>query len=186
MKDRILAYLGDGLNAAQTATILGCSPSYISQLLKNEDFKAQVVAKLSENQKPADELLETRYESLEHSIIKEMSNAVVGAELPHLTKALDSVTRARDLKHKRKNPSQSGATLVNVVSISLPQHAIAHSPPVIEVSDKGEVLAINNQVLAPMSSKGVEALFAKLSPQKGAPNGSLANAEFEAATIAQT
>lgn len=181
MKDRIQAYMGDGLTAAQTATILGCSPAYISQLLKNEDFKAAVNARLASNQKPAEELLDTRYESLEHSIVKEMSVAVVGAELPHLTRALEAVSKARDLKQKQKHPMHGLASqVVNIVSLSLPQHALAS--PVIEVSAKGEVLAIDNQVLAPMSSKGVEAMFTKIGQKvKGAvTHGGSTIPEFEA------
>lgn len=162
MKDRIRAYLADGLTAAQTATIIGCSPAYISQLMKDEDFKASVAAALIDNQKPVDEVLATRYTSLEHSIVQRMQEELPGAELPHLTKALEAVTKAQDMKFKHKNPGLgNGNTIIqNVVSVSMPAHALPK--PVVQVNEKSEVVAIDNRPLAPMSSGGVRNMFKQL------------------------
>lgn len=165
MKDRIKAYLADGLTAAQVATIIGCSPAYISQLLKDEDFKASVQAALLDNQKPVDEVLETRYVSLEHSIVHRMQEELAGAELPHLTKALEAVTKAQDLKHKKKNPGLANNTVIQtVVSIAMPAHALPK--PVLEVNAQSEVVAIDNRPLAPMSSGSVRNLFKALAEKK--------------------
>lgn len=166
MKDRIKAYLADGLKAADVATILGCSPSYISQLLKDEGFKTEVEAALIGNQKPVDEVLDTKYQSLEHNILKEMQLQLPGAELPHLTKALEAVTKANDSRFKRKHPAlmQQQGNLTQVAHIYLPQHVMP--APTMTLNEKSEVVAIDNKPLAPMSASGVKNLFAQMTARK--------------------
>lgn len=169
MKDRILNYLASGLQPAQISSILGCSPAYISQLLKDPDFKAKVEAAMIDNKTPADEALDNKYEALEHTIVKEMQAQVIQAELPHLTKALEAVTKAQDARAKRKNPGLQQATILQqVVQISVPQHAIA--APVLTLNEKSEVVAIDSKPLAPLSAGGVKALFQQLHANKEAQN----------------
>jgi len=175
MKERIKAYLADGLTAAQISTILGCSPSYVSQLLKDETFKLEVEAALINNQKPADEVLETRYTSLEHSIVKRMQDELPAAELPALTKALEAVTRANDSRFKRKHPGllQGATNLTQVANIYLPAHVLP--APVMQLNEKSEVVAIDNRPLAPMSAAGVKNLFAQMSARKAQNEFEVAN-----------
>lgn len=162
MKERIKAYLADGLKPADVATILGCSPGYVSQLMKDENFKAEVEAALLANSKPQDEVLESRYHSLEHNIVKRMNEELAGAEIGDLTKALDSVTRANDARYKRKHPAlqQPGVNVTQVAHIYLPQHVMP--APVMTLNEKSEVVAIDNKPLAPMSASGVKNLFAQM------------------------
>ena len=160
MKDRIITYLAAGLQAKNIATIVGCSPAYISQLLSDPDFKAQVEAKMLDGSIEADTTLDVKYESLEHTLIKSMQERVAEAEFSHLSKALDSVTKAQDLRAKRKNPAlRDPAQLVQVVQINIPQHALA--TPTMHLNSNSEVVAIDNKPLAPMSAEGIKALFAQ-------------------------
>lgn len=160
MKDRIITYLAAGLKAANIASIVGCSPAYISQLLSDPDFKAQVEAKMLDGTIEADTNLDMKYESLEHTLVKSMQERVAEAEFSHLSKALDSVTKAQDMRAKRKNPAlRENNTLVQVVQISIPQHALA--APVMALNSNSEVVAIDNKPLAPMSAEGIKNLFAQ-------------------------
>lgn len=165
MKERIKEYLADGLKPAQIVTLLGCSPAYISQLLSNPQYKAEVEAAMAANDKPQDELLTNRYVSVEAAILKQMEIAIDGAELPHLSKALDSITRAQESKAKIRNPALAGGTnLQTIVQISLPAHALP--APTAQLNDKGEVIAIDNKVLAPMSANGVKNLFSQIKEKR--------------------
>ncbi len=160
MKERIINYLAAGLKPANISTIVGCSPAYISQLLSDPDFKAQVEAKMLDGSIEADTTLDVKYESLEHTLIKSMQERVGEAEFSHLSKALDSVTKAQDMRAKRKNPAlREAASLVQIVQINIPQHAIA--APVMALNSDSEVVAIDNRPLAPMSSEGIKNLFAQ-------------------------
>lgn len=161
MKERIKEYLANGLKPAQVATVVGCSPAYISQLLKDQDFLASVEALKISSNASGDTILDTRYEAAEHQIVNEIVNRLGEAEFAHLPKALDSIVRARDVRHKQRNPAfRTDLPSVTVVPIMIPQHAL--SAPALRLNEKSEVVAIDNTPLAPMSAEGVKNLFSKL------------------------
>lgn len=167
MKDRIKAYLANGLKPSEIATILGVSPAYISQLLKDPDFKASVEAAMLDNAAPADERLDVKYESLEHTILSQMQSQVVGAELPHLTRALEAVTKARELKSKAKNPATPTTLVQQVVNISVPAHVL--QVPQLQLNEKSEVIAIDDRPMASMTSDGVKNLFKSIGENRANP-----------------
>lgn len=168
MKDRIRKFLASGLKASEVAELVGCSPSYISQLLKDPDYKASVeelmlVAPASEEDK-----IEKKYDAVEMRILNQMSEAVVGAELPHLSSALREISKARDTRLKQRNPLLSperNMGNVQIVQVMLPSHAISPTPQ-LTLNAKSEVIAIDNRPLAPMTSAGVKTMFDSLIPSK--------------------
>lgn len=169
MKDRIALYLSHGLKAEAVASIVGCSPAYISQLLKNPDFKQDVEARMTEAAGGETDTLATKYESTEHTLVSAIGQAAAGADLPQLARALDSISRARDLREKRKNPALAAAAAgqvnVQVVSVMLPGHALP-APQQLQLNKQSEVIAIGDRALAPMSSANVKQLFNKLADAK--------------------
>lgn len=165
MKNRILDYLAAGVKPAQAASIVGCSPGYVSQLCKEESFRKELEERIKS--KPADAAetdIDTKYQSLEHSLLRAMEDALPGAELPAITRALETVARVRTMKFAQRNPIQMtnplGPTNLTVISVSLPAHALP--PPAIEVNSQGEILAINHKPLAPLSSDNVKNLFEQM------------------------
>lgn len=160
MKERILDYLAAGIPPGQVATIVGCTPSYVSQLLANEDFRNELKAKLQDQPEDAEEVsLDAKYTSLEHGIIAQMQSAMATAELPALTQALRIVSERQEKRRIQKNPSLAPApTQIGIVQLTLPA-AFNQSKPVIQMNDKQEVLSIGDNVLAPLSVEGVKNLF---------------------------
>lgn len=171
MKDKIAFYLAEGLIPAEVATLVGCSAGYISQLLKDDQFRTSVEERMKNRPSTVDENLLTKYQGLEHRIVKAMGAAVDGAELPHLTKALDSIVKAQEAAHKRANPhlNPSEQKMVQIVQITLPAHALP-SVPVMELNSQNEVVAIDNKPLAPMNSDNVKVLFNQIQARKEAQN----------------
>lgn len=161
MKDRIKQYLADGLKPSQIASVVGCSPAYISQLLKDPEFLAGVEALKSDQNKDGDQILEVKYEALEHKLVDEIANRMGEAEFGQLSKTLESVTKAREAQAKRRNPSAYNPNSPVIVPILLPAHAIP--APVLELNAASEVVAIDNKPLAPMNAEGVKQLFSKIS-----------------------
>lgn len=165
MKDKIKHYLIAGLKAAEISSILGCSAGYISQLLKDETFKAEVEAGMLAGTATTETRMDAKYESLESKIIDNMGMAVEGAELNDLSRALDSITRAKVEKAKLRLPVYQGPqVLQQVISISVPAHALA--APVMTLNDKSEVVAIDNKPMAPLSASGVKNLFEQLQARR--------------------
>ncbi|MGE4259169.1 MAG: hypothetical protein AB7F19_07495 [Candidatus Babeliales bacterium] len=167
-KDRIKSYLGSGLKPAQICSIIGCTPSYVSQLLKDEEFKAEVEALRDAGAVPEDERLDKKYVSVEHRLVERIHEEAEHADIGQLARALDSVVKAQDMKHTRKNPVAAAGAMVNVnlVSLTLPAHAIPTAQPSVVLNEKHEVVAIDNKPMAPMSSDGVKNLFATLAAKK--------------------
>lgn len=167
MKDQILEYLALGVKPAQVATIVGCTQAYISQLLKEDEFRAQLEAALA---KPTEETagekrLDAKYEALEHTLLENMQSALANAELRDITNALKVVGERQNQRRIQKNPGLAQpATQINVVSLTVPAYQ-SRPAPVIEMNSKQEVVAIGDVALAPMNSDGVKALFARLKGQ---------------------
>jgi hypothetical protein len=168
MKEKIKHYLMSGLKPVDICTILGCSAGYISQLLKDENFKRDVEAGMTSGSITQDERMDARYDNLETRIVENMALAAEGAALGELSRAMDSVTRARVEKAKLRLPGYGQPTTViqNLVSVSLPAHALA--APTITLNEQSEVIAIDNKPMAPLSADGVKNLFTQLQARKAA------------------
>lgn len=166
MEEKILTYLANGLTASQISTLVGCSPGYISQLLKGEDFKARLKAMILDNPATVDDKLEDKYTAVEHALINAVHEAIPGSELPAISRALETVAKIRHDRYVRKNPALAQPLMnVNVVQLTLPSHVLK-AAPVIHMNEKSEILAIDNEPMAPLSSDGVKNLFEALKLQK--------------------
>ena len=162
MKDKILSYLASGLKASEVASILGCNPSYISNLMKDELFLKELEdIKVNQPANAEEVTVDNRYLSLETQILKRMSEAILDAELPAMTRALEVVAKVRDMRFQRKNPALtnplgSGGNYT-IVNLTLPVHALP--PATIELNTQKEILSLNGKAMAPMSSDSVKGLF---------------------------
>ena len=167
MEAKILNYLANGLAASQIATLVGCSPGYISQLLAKDDFKAKLKQLILDNPATVDDKLEDKYSALEHSLVNAMTDAIPGAELPAITRALETISKIKHERHIRKNPALASTNNLNVqvVQLTMPTHLLRHNP-VIHMNENSEILAIDNEPMAPLSSDGVRNLFEAIKTKK--------------------
>lgn len=171
MKDRILYYLAAGLSAAETARLVGCSASYVSQLLQDDSFKKSLADKIKDAPVKEEDSIDTKYTSMEMTILHHMKEALPNAELPHLSQALREVSNAAERREKRRNPllQQQSPTIQQVVQIAIPAHALAYRP-VAQLNSSNEVVAIDNKPLAPMTNEKVKELFSAISERKKVQN----------------
>lgn len=175
MKDRIKQLLIGGLKASEVASIVGCTPAYVSQLMADNEFKKEVEASrvLYNETKTEEQHIEQRYQNLEHKLISSIGDDLPNADFGQKLRALDIVGRRYDERRKIRIPtpdpsSASGHHTTNytLINIGLPDHIMNQAAPVIEMNENKEILAINNKVLAPMSSDGVKNIFAQLQHKK--------------------
>lgn len=172
-KERAASYLASGVPMGQVASILGVSPGYISQLMKEEDFKLMITAfqgDLGATAEVAEDTIAKKYEGLEHQLVKAMGDALPNAELPAITRALEVVAARQDRAKVRSMPANHPVHAQNIgvtVNLMLPGHAIP-AAPVIEMNSKSEVMAINGKAMSPMSSNAVEKLFKEKKAQREA------------------
>jgi transcriptional regulator with XRE-family HTH domain len=166
VKERIKNLLASNMKASDIATVVGCSPAYITQLWNNEDFRAEVEALRIANQteKTEEEHIDNRLQNLTHKILNNIERTLPEAELPQLTRALEVVGKMQIEKKRDRAPvvaTPAGGNIY-ITQIALPQHALNHTPPVVQVNEKNEIIAIDNKPLAPMSSVGVKNIFQQM------------------------
>lgn len=163
MKERIKNLLIGGMKASEISSVVGCSPSYISQLVASVEFKKSVedgvMAAASERKE--EDHLDIRYQNTEHKLITAMEQTLGEASLGEITRALEVVGRRREAKRASVIPASPGVTIHNVVSLVLPAHALKEQP-IVSLNGNREIIAIDAQPLAPMSSTGVKNLFEQM------------------------
>lgn len=165
-EERVAKFIAAGLAPSQVASIVGCSPARISQLVASDGFKAKLSAlqEAENNEAPAaereDELLSARYLATEHAILKQMEGQIPYAELRDCTNALRVISESREKRATRllarKAMEQYRPGQLTVVSITMPQHAL----PQITLNAQQEIIEIDKQEMAPLSSDAVRLLFA--------------------------
>ncbi len=163
MKDRIKSLLINGLVPSEIATVVGCSPSYVSQLCRDEEFKKDVeTGKLAiQNEKTEEDHIDTRYQNLEHKLITAAEGAMAEASLGEIGRFLDTINKRKDSIHARKHPvGNQPAIQVNVVQLALPDHTVQAVNHKVTLNEKNEIIEIGGRALAPMSADAVKNLFA--------------------------
>lgn len=114
---KILEMLGNGLSPEVTASALGLSPSYISQLLAQEDFATQVTGLRFANLQAATSR-DREYDSLEDALLAKMKDLVPMMYKPmEIVRALTVINAA-----KRRGASAPENTVINqtIVQLTLP------------------------------------------------------------------
>lgn len=171
MRERIMKLLIGGLKASEIISIVGCTPAYISQLLSDPDFRQEVEAgmMLAATEKKEEDHIDTRYQNTEHKLLTAMEASLVSGEasLGEISRALEVVGKRREAKRIALQPASNvSPTQINIISLTLPTHAIPNHRPVVELNNQQEIIAIDAKPLAPMSSNGVKNLFEKMAAAK--------------------
>lgn len=161
--DRVASLLSGGLKPVQVATIIGCTPARISQLLQEESFKLLLQEKtiLIEEKDIEEVTLSNKYNAAEHALINQVMEMAPSSELRDVTAALRVVGERQEKMKSRLSPVQQNPThLVQVVSITLPSQALPGRT--IEMTAQKEVISIGEQTLAPLPSTAVTNLFTRM------------------------
>lgn len=157
--DHIKQLLGNGLSNEVVANAVGVTPSYISQLMGQEDFASEVIAKRSAVlashsardrtwDSAEDKLLETLHQQLDAGgFYKPMD----------ILRAVAVVNAAK----RRGNPTPEHLTLTqNVVTLNLPVQVV-HT---FTKSAAGEVVEVDGQTLVPMTAATLMSQLAAKNP----------------------
>lgn len=168
-RKKIATYLAQGLPAASIASIMGCSPGYLSQIVKEESFQLLLTEARLEIETESDEEkpLNRKYDAVEHALLNRVLEMAPVEELRNVVGALRVVAERQENMRKRINPVPLPNSPINTIhqtfiQLNIPRHAL----PEIHMSPIKEVTAIGNQSLAPMSATGVKNLFNALKQEE--------------------
>lgn len=164
-QDKILNFLSQGFKPAQIASIVGVTPAYISQLVKEPSFQEQYKSRLAtieaETDMEEEERLTNKYKAGEHVLLDSIIGQAPMMEHRDQIRALEVIAarqekRAARLLAIKQGPQQAHQTYVQ---INLPAHAL----PEVRMNEDNEITQIGTRLMAPMSSEGVKNLFTQMS-----------------------
>ena len=120
-ESRALSLLGSGASAEQVASALGVTPSYISQLLSNEEFKLKV-AELRYSSLAKHNQRDEKLDALEDKVLEKLESTLALCFKPmELVKAFQVINGAK--RRGQSAPSQIVNTQ-NLVTINIPTQII--------------------------------------------------------------
>ena len=166
MKDRIQKLLGSGLSPALVSSVVGCDPSFISQLLSEPDF-ALSVAEMRVRDIEVLRARDTKYDSLEDAFLERLENL-----LPMMLKPRDVLSALQVINAAKRRASefitpQTPTTVNNIVLLQLPTKTVSS----FELNTKNEIISIDSNALVAMPTsllmKEVSALPLLPSEEKG-------------------
>ncbi len=165
LQERIANLLVSGIRPSQISSIVGVTPSRISQITSEESFKELLKAKEASLQQENIEQvnLEAKYHATEHLLLNQLQESLPGAEIRDLIAGIRALNERHSKKVAAVNPTPLGGGQVliqNVIQLSVPAHALPL--PAVEVTENNEVISVGEQTLAPLSSQGVTNLFQTL------------------------
>jgi hypothetical protein len=143
--ERALSLLGSGVGPEQTALALGVSPSYISQLLSDEQFSIKV-AELRFNNLAAHSARDSSYDQLEEQLIDKIKDLLPLMIRPmEVLKAIQVINAA---KRRGQSAPESIINQQNIVQISMPTTIINN----FTVNKENQAVQTGNQELVTIQS----------------------------------
>jgi len=142
-KERIKELLGNGLSNTHVATAVGCEESYISQLLSDEQFHAEVVSMRMKTLTEANSR-DKRLNALEDIVIDKLEAQIEWITKPReMLQALAVINNAK----RRGVPAHEAVTINNnIVNLQIPAVALRN----FVTTPQGEVVQVEGQTLVTM------------------------------------
>lgn len=168
LSGRILNFLGNGFEPARVASAVGCEPSYISQLLSDQDFADQVQARRLDALQAATER-DDRLNGLEDTLITR-TEALISQPFA-FTKPMEAIRAlhmVNGLKRRGAGADQVGGNVTNntVVTLVLPEVTMGK----FTVDINNQVVQAGNQTLVTMGSGSIAPLASSVLPTSSLAN----------------
>ena len=151
-RDRIISYLGQGIQQSIVATSCGVSASYISQLLELPEVREEVAQLRAKNLDSALEV-DTSIERIERAALKQIE-----AKLPFVRTAVEAAKIFATLNSARKKTAgadqSSDVLAAQQVTVTIPRGAAIH----FKVNDTNQVIEVEGRTMAPLPSRALPML----------------------------
>lgn len=155
MRDQVLNLLAIGTPQEDVLRIVGCSPDYIGELLKDKEFLQDLRIKREGNRQ---ELIEQNYAKMEQAaqiaITKEVNSGMV--DVVSMCRILETAAKNR-LLYRQPNNHYQNPTVSLTIELKLPQGAERAGVTIDQKS--GQILAIGDRDMTAMPILGVQNIF---------------------------
>lgn len=151
-RERIISYLGQGIQASIVATSCGVSAGYISQLLELPEVREEI-AKLQAGKLEAALEADERVETVEMMALK-----MVKDKLPFVRSAVEAAKIFATLNAAKRKAAPNGQTADVLagqqVTIVVPRGAALH----FKLNASNQVVEVDGRAMAPLPSRALPAL----------------------------
>lgn len=158
-KEQVKQLLGSGLTAETVASAVGCEPSYISQLLGEDAFAAEV-SNLRAQALMANTARDTTIGSIEAKLLKRLETAVDEGLFFKPRDVLAAVVQVNRMQRRGASAPTTLHQQNNIVTLQLP----AAAAPLFKISNAGEVVEVDGQTLVTMPARS---LLTNLATRRG-------------------
>jgi len=171
MKDKIKALLGQGHSAELVSTILGCDPSYISQLLENEAFRNEV-SELRVIALQAATTRDRKWDELEDKLLDKLHASADFVIKPREIAMLLSMANAAK---RRGTTTQESITINNkIVTLVIPEKLNMN----FSLSSNNQVIAVGEKSMMTIPSNKIQNLADKVQEAQEAQLGNSNGKEY--------
>lgn len=144
--ERIKELLGQGLPTNVVASAVGCEPSYVSQLMEQEDFKNAVLVARAGKAEGAVKR-DNKWDEIESAALERAGSLVSLVSRPSdLIRIAAMANAAKRRSTEFANGSESASVTVN---LTLPASAVVH----FQMNAQAQVVEVDGQSMAPLPSK---------------------------------
>lgn len=159
--DRIKELLGNGLSNEVVATAVGVHPSYISQLMSNEEFAGEVVA-LRTQRLTSYTNRDSKWDTVEDKLLAKLED-IVDNDMIYKPTALLMALRTVNMAKRRGAVVQDSVTVnQQIVMLSMPSTVIQSYVQ----NSTGEVVEVEGQTLVTMPAQALLQKLAASSEEK--------------------
>lgn len=145
IQEKILNLLGSGISPEHVANTCGVTPSYVSQLMSQEDFAARVVELRYESLQKHNKRDEA-YDKIEDELVEKLKDLMPLMVRPmEVLKAIQVINQA---KRRGQSAPEQITNTQNIVNISMPTQIIQK----FKVNPQNQVIAAGTQELITMQS----------------------------------
>lgn len=154
LTEKIAQLLIQGYPPGQVANAVACSPSFVSQLLSNEEFAMRVANErlsltMEKHQQYTD--IDNNYDNIEDQLLKKL-----GTLLPYINKPSEILATLRQVNSAVRKSSRPLATgqdqQSNVVSLTLPAHMLKSMQVAIKLDDSAQIVEVAGKSMATLPS----------------------------------
>jgi len=143
LKHRICEMLGQGLPTGVVASALGCDPSYISQLMEDQEFKDKVlIARATKAE--GNVARDTKWDEIEDAALNKAKDLI-----PLVSRPGDLIriaAMANSAKRRSTELANGSETAAPTVVLNLPQAAVVH----FQMNSSAQVIAIDGRSMQAM------------------------------------
>lgn len=170
LRDKIKQLLIAGLPPVQVASACACSPSFVSQLLADEQFMNDVASgriAYNANKMQQYQDIDDGYDDIEDALLKKLGNLLPFINKPNeVLAALSAVNRAeRKRSSMGLNTMQQANAVENKVAITLPMHLLKNVHVAVEFDSRNQITSIDNRSMLPFQASQLQEALPALREQ---------------------